>query len=95
MELETRRRPFAIGSNGSEAVPPLPPITRPNRPAPASVFGQQATFGRNKIRVIQRRACGLRDEEYLRLKVVNCVLPKLCNRMNPPTELHGQPTKSE
>jgi transposase len=31
----------------------------------------------NKIRVLQRRAWGLRDEEYLRLKVVNCMLPKL------------------
>ena len=29
----------------------------------------------NKIRVIQRRAYGLRDEEYLRLKVVTCMLP--------------------
>ena len=31
----------------------------------------------NKIRVIQRRASGLRDEEYLRLKVLTCMLPKL------------------
>jgi transposase len=30
----------------------------------------------NKIRVIQRRAYGLRDEEYLRLKVLTCTLPK-------------------
>lgn len=29
----------------------------------------------NKIRVIQRRAYGLRDEEYLRLKVLTCSLP--------------------
>lgn len=29
----------------------------------------------NKIRVIQRRAYGLRDEEYLRLKVLSCMLP--------------------
>jgi hypothetical protein len=29
-----------------------------------------------KIRVIQRRAYGLRDEEYLRLKVLTCMLPK-------------------
>ena len=28
----------------------------------------------NKIRVIQRRAYGLRDEEYLRLKVLTCTL---------------------
>ena len=31
----------------------------------------------NKIRVIQRRAYGLRDEDYLRLKVLTCMLPKL------------------
>jgi transposase len=30
-----------------------------------------------KIRVIQRRAYGLRDEEYLRLKVLTCTLPEL------------------
>jgi transposase len=29
----------------------------------------------NKIRVLQRRAYGLRDEEYLRLKVLTCMLP--------------------
>ena len=31
----------------------------------------------NKIRVIQRRAYGLRDEEYPRLKILTCMLPKL------------------
>lgn len=31
----------------------------------------------NKIRVIQRRAYGLRDEEYLKLKVLTCTLPAL------------------
>lgn len=30
-----------------------------------------------KIRVIQRRAYGLRDEEYLRLKILTCMLPEL------------------
>jgi transposase len=30
-----------------------------------------------KIRVIQRRAYGLRDEEYLRLKILTCTLPQL------------------
>jgi hypothetical protein len=29
----------------------------------------------NKIRVIQRRAYGLRDEESLRLKILACMLP--------------------
>jgi transposase len=31
----------------------------------------------HKIRVIQRRAYGLRDEEYLRLKILTCMLPAL------------------
>lgn len=31
----------------------------------------------NKIRVIQRRAYGLHDEEYLKLKVLTCTLPAL------------------
>ena len=31
----------------------------------------------NKIRVLQRRAYGLRDPEYLRLKILTCMLPKL------------------
>jgi transposase len=31
----------------------------------------------NKIRVLQRRGYGLRDEEYLRLKVLTCMLPEI------------------
>ena len=31
----------------------------------------------NKIRVIQRRAYGLRNEDYLRLKILTCMLPAL------------------
>jgi transposase len=31
----------------------------------------------NKIRVIQRRSYGLRDEEYLKLKILTCMLPEL------------------
>ena len=31
----------------------------------------------NKIRVIQRRAYGLREEEYLRLKILTCMLPEI------------------
>lgn len=31
----------------------------------------------NKIRVLQRRAYGLRDEEYLRLKILTCTLPAI------------------
>jgi transposase len=31
----------------------------------------------NKIRVLQRRSYGLKDEEYLRLKVLTCMLPAI------------------
>ena len=31
----------------------------------------------NKIRVLQRRAYGLRDEDYLRLKILTCSLPEI------------------
>ena len=31
----------------------------------------------NKIRELQRRAYGFQDEEYLRLKILTCMLPKL------------------
>lgn len=31
----------------------------------------------NKIRVFQRRAYGLKDQEYLRLKVLTCMLPEI------------------
>jgi transposase len=31
----------------------------------------------NKVRVIQRRAYGFRDEDYLRLKILTCMLPAL------------------
>jgi transposase len=41
----------------------------------------------NKIRVIQRRAYGLRDEEYLRLKILTCMLPILQNDQKSPTRL--------
>ena len=47
----------------------------------------------NKIRVIQRRAYGLHDEEYLKLKVLTCMLPELCskNEQNLPTRFHEEP----
>ena len=38
----------------------------------------------NKIRVLQRRAYGLRDEEYLRLKILTCMLPALWEPSNHP-----------
>ncbi len=31
----------------------------------------------NKVRALQRRAFGYRDEEYFRLKILTCMLPKL------------------
>ena len=31
----------------------------------------------NKIRVLQRRAYGLRDEQYLRLKILSCMLSEI------------------
>ena len=31
----------------------------------------------NKIKLIQRRAFGIRDEEYLKLKILTCTLPEL------------------
>jgi transposase len=31
----------------------------------------------NKLRVLQRRAYGLQDEEYIRLKVLTCMLPEI------------------
>jgi len=34
----------------------------------------------NKIRVLQRRAYGYRDEEYLKLKIVAAFLPSLTRR---------------
>jgi hypothetical protein len=34
----------------------------------------------NKVRVIQRRSDGLRDEEYLCLKVLTCMLDPTCNQ---------------
>ena len=33
--------------------------------------------GLNKIRSIQQRAFGYRDEEYFRLKILTCMLPEL------------------
>lgn len=31
----------------------------------------------NRIRQLQRQAYGYRDEEYFRLKILTCMLPKL------------------
>jgi transposase len=36
--------------------------------------------GNNKIRVLQRRAYGYRDEEYLKLKIIAAFLPPLPRR---------------
>ena len=47
-----------------------------SRPANKVSLGFVEGFN-NKIRVIQRRAYGLRDEEYLRLKILTSMLPEL------------------
>ena len=44
--------------------------------------GNQVALGfveglNNKIRTLQKRAYGFRDQEYLRLKILTCTLPKL------------------
>ena len=49
---------------------------------PQDVYKRQVALGfveglNNKIRVMQRRAYGLRDEEYLRLKVLTSMLPQI------------------
>ena len=46
----------------------------------------------NKIRVIQRRAYGLRDEEYLKLKILTSGLPELHGpTRNLPTKIPEEP----
>lgn len=47
----------------------------------------------NKIRVIQRRAYGLHDEEYLKLKVLTCTLPAIWSKSdrNLPTRFDEEP----
>src|SRR6202035_2314327 len=47
----------------------------------------------NKIRVIQRRAYGLRDEEYLRLKILTCMLPEIY-KLEPTRRYNGATPKS-
>jgi hypothetical protein len=46
--------------------------------------GQQSESGNgdNKIRVLQRRAYGYRDEEFLKLKIVAAFLPPLPRNAN-------------
>lgn len=45
----------------------------------------------NRICVLQRRAYGLRDEGYRRLRVLTCKLPELETRHNSPTRLGEEP----
>ena len=54
--------------------------------------GQQGLVGfveglNNKVRGIQRRSYGLRDEDYLRLKILTCMLPQLRNGRKSPTRV--------
>lgn len=48
-----------------------------------------------KIRVIPRRAFTLQDEEYLRRKVLTCMLPEIWNGHIPPTRLRNEPETME
>ena len=48
----------------------------------------------NKIRVMQRRAYGLRDEEYLRLKVLTSMLPPLYEAPAAPCQTSFVPAPS-
>jgi hypothetical protein len=43
-----------------------------------------------KIWVIQQRAYGLREEDYLRLKMLICRLPEIRKRHSPPTRLRDE-----
>ena len=45
----------------------------------------------NKIRVLQRRAYGLRDEESLRLKILTCMLPEIYKTPKSPTHFGEEP----
>jgi transposase len=51
-------------------------IATPGKPANKVALGFVEGLN-DKSRVIQRRAYGLRDEEYLRLKILTCMLPPL------------------
>jgi transposase len=46
----------------------------------------------NKIRVLQRRAYGYRDEEYLKLKIVAAFLPPLTRRHHDDSRYGTRPT---
>jgi hypothetical protein len=57
-------------------------------------LGEKVSLGfveglNNKIPVIQRRAYGLRDEEYLRLKVLTCLLPAIQGGVGPSFRWEG------
>jgi len=74
-----------VSSGGCISVPRFSCLAeRPwdfRRPAGAARYACKVSLGfvevlNNKISVIQRRAYDLRDEEYLCLKVLTCMLPK-------------------
>ena len=72
------RAQAAIGRGGSRT----PKIVALSRPSTPCRLENKVSLGfveglNNKIRVIQRRAYGLRNEEYLRLKILTCMLPEL------------------
>ena len=55
----------------------LLPIDKGGRSFENKVMLRFVEVSNNQIRVIQRRTFGLRDEEYLRLKILACRLPKI------------------
>ena len=58
---------------GSAPVPATSSVERQNRRTPPQGFVEGLN---NKIRVIQQRAHGYRDEAYLRLKILTAFLPR-------------------
>ncbi len=46
----------------------------------------------NKIRVLQRRAYGYRDEGYLKLKIIAAFLPPLTHRHHDDSQYGTRPT---
>ena len=66
-------RTLLQGRGRQAPVPATSSVERHNRRTPPQGFVEGLN---NKIRVIQRRAYGYRDEAYLRLKILTAFLPR-------------------
>ena len=64
----------SVGKSGLETAGMFAQLAKAGTPGPKAIGIEGLN---NRIRVIQRRSYGLRDEEYLRLKILTCMLPKL------------------